>query len=269
MHQFDVISIGDMVTDAFIKLFDDEEKLLHEKSGEWLAIPFGTKIPFQDVTVIEGVGNAANGAVSCARLGLHTSFVTNIGGDQEGRDMINALGKNQVDTRFVRVNPGKKSNYHYVLCYGAERTILIKHEEYDYHWPHLRPSETPRWAYFSSISEHAIEYHDQVADCDVVVRSVGGRRVARRSIAVRGVVGRRVVLGGGRRGHASGGARIARHRTVTCSLHIAHLGHRNGTERRKGGRLPGRDVGGIATTVQGWLSLTRSRLACACRRRGT
>jgi len=78
--------------------------------------------------------------------------------------MINALHKNGVDTRFVRINPDKKSNYHYVLWYKDERTILIKHEEYDYHWPHLRPNETPKWVYFSSISEHAIEYHDQVAD---------------------------------------------------------------------------------------------------------
>jgi len=64
----------------------------------------------------------------------------------------------------VRINRGKKSNYHYVLWYKEERTILIKHEEYDYHWPHLHPSETPRWMYFSSISEHAIAYHDQVSD---------------------------------------------------------------------------------------------------------
>ncbi len=165
MHDFDVLSIGDVVTDAFIKLLDKEERVEHDKDGsKWLAIPFGTKIPFKEAEVIQGVGNAANGAVAFARLGLHTGFVTNVGGDQEGRDMIISLGKNKVETGLVRVNPGKKSNYHYVLCYGAERTILIKHEEYDYHWPHLRPSETPRWVYFSSISEHAIEYHDQVSD---------------------------------------------------------------------------------------------------------
>jgi ribokinase len=51
-----------------------------------------------------------------------------------------------------------------VLWYKEERTILIKHEEYDYHWPHLTPKEEPKWVYFSSISEHAIEYHDQVSD---------------------------------------------------------------------------------------------------------
>ncbi|HSW98572.1 MAG TPA: carbohydrate kinase family protein [Candidatus Saccharimonadales bacterium] len=165
MHQFDVLSIGDIVSDAFIRLFSDEEKVEHEKNGEqWLAIPFGTKIPYDYAQVIHGVGNAANAAVAFARLGLKSTFVTNVGGDDYGRDMIRALGKNKVDTRFVRINPGKVSNHHYVLWYKEERTILIKHEEYDYHWPHLRPNETPRWVYFSSISEKAIDYHDQVSD---------------------------------------------------------------------------------------------------------
>ncbi|HXY18097.1 MAG TPA: carbohydrate kinase family protein, partial [Candidatus Nitrosopolaris sp.] len=70
---------------------------------------------------------------------------------------------NDVDTRFLHINPGKISNYHYVLWYKDERTILIKHEEYDYHWPRFRIIDMPRWIYFSSISQHAMEYHDQLA----------------------------------------------------------------------------------------------------------
>jgi len=160
----DILAIGDIVTDAFIKLIDDQAHEYENEQGKWLAMPFGTKLPFDHVDVIQAVGNASNAAVAFARLGLNTGFVTNVGGDQEGRDMIHALEHNDVDTRFVRVNPKQKSNYHYVLWYKEERTILIKHEEYDYHWPHLRPQEIPRWAYFSSISEHAMEFHDQVAD---------------------------------------------------------------------------------------------------------
>jgi len=162
--QLDVVSIGDIVTDAFIKLLDDEAHTYENEQGKWLAMQFGTKLPFDHVEVIQAVGNAANAAVSFARLGLNSGFVTNVGGDQEGRDMIAALEKESVDHRFVRVNPGKKSNYHYVLWYKEERTILIKHEEYDYHWPHFAPTDIPKWVYFSSISEHAIDYHDQVAD---------------------------------------------------------------------------------------------------------
>lgn len=162
--QVDVVSIGDIVTDAFIKLFDDQAVTYQNDQGKWLAMPFGTKLPFDHAEVIEAVGNAANAAVAFARLGLESSFVTNVGADAHGRDMIKALDKNGVDSSLVRINRGKKSNYHYVLWYKEERTILIKHEEYDYKWPHLHPAEIPRWVYFSSISEHAIEYHDQVAD---------------------------------------------------------------------------------------------------------
>lgn len=160
----DVISIGDIVTDAFIKLLDDKAVTYENEQGKWLAMPFGTKIPFDHAEVIEAVGNAANAAVAFARLGLSSSMVTNVGGDDHGKDMIKALGAQHVDSRFVRINPDKKSNYHYVLWYKEERTILIKHEEYDYQWPHFRQNEIPKWVYFSSISEHAIPYHDQVAD---------------------------------------------------------------------------------------------------------
>ncbi len=161
---FDVLSIGDIVTDAFIQLQEDQAVTYENEQGKWLAMKFGTKLPFTGATVVQAVGNAANAAVAFARLGLDSGFATNVGGDQEGRDMIAALHKEDVDTRLVHINPGFKSNYHYVLRYQAERTILVKHEAYKYHWPHLRPDEMPRWVYFSSISDHAIPYHDQVCD---------------------------------------------------------------------------------------------------------
>jgi ribokinase len=162
--QLDVLSVGDVVIDDFIRLLDKEEKIEHDKDGSnWLAIPFGTKIPFDHNEVVPAVGNAANASVAFARLGLRSGLVANIGDDDRGRTILDALQKNKVDTRFVHINPGKKSNYHYVLWYKDERTILIKHEEYNYEWPHFRISDIPRWIYFSSISEHAMEYHDQLA----------------------------------------------------------------------------------------------------------
>lgn len=165
MSQLDILSVGDVVTDAFIKLFDEDAKVINDpKDGKWLAMPFATKLPFDHSEVIPGVGNAANAAVAFARLGLNTGFVTNVGGDAQGREIISSLGHNKVDPRFIRINTGKMSNYHYVLWYKEERTILIKHEEYDYHWPHLTPKEVPRWIYFSSISKNALDYHDDISD---------------------------------------------------------------------------------------------------------
>lgn len=165
MSQIDVLSIGDVVTDAFIKLFDEREHTYTNEHGKWLAVPFGQKVPFDYAKVVEGVGNAANAAVSFARLGLDSGLISNVGGDKYGRDIIDALHHNKVDSRFVHINPGKISNYHYVLWYREERTILIKHEEYDYHWPRFRATDIPKWIYFSSISKNAVdEYHDHVAD---------------------------------------------------------------------------------------------------------
>ena len=164
MSQFDVLCVGDVVTDAFIKLMDDRASVEETKDGPLLVMPFATKIPFDHTEVLNAVGNAANAAVNFAKLGLETGLVANVGGDSPGRDIISTLDKADVDTKYVRVNTRKKSNYHYVLWYKEERTILIKHEEYDYHWPHIPAKETPKWVYFSSISENAMDFHDDVVE---------------------------------------------------------------------------------------------------------
>ena len=162
--QPEVLSVGDVVTDAFIRLLDKEERVEHHKDGrEWLAFPFGIKIPYDHVEVVEAVGNASNASVAFAKLGFKSGLVSNVGEDQYGRDILASLKKSKVDSRFVHINHGKKSNYHFVLWYKDERTILIKHEEYDYHWPHFRAIDIPKWIYFSSISKNALDYHDQLA----------------------------------------------------------------------------------------------------------
>ncbi len=162
--KIDVLSVGDVVTDAFINLIEKYEYVEKTDKGEMLVFPLGTKIPYDHAQVIEGVGNAPNAAVSFARLGLNSGLVSNVGGDDWGKDIIRALKQNNVDTRFVHENPGKVSNYHYVLWYEHERTILIKHEEYNYQWPKFRPQDIPRWIYFSSIADNAMPYHDEMAD---------------------------------------------------------------------------------------------------------
>lgn len=161
--QLDVLSVGDVVTDAFIKLLDNQARVDKDESGPRLSMPFATKVPFDHAEVVPAVGNAANAAVAFAKLDLASGLVANVGDDASGRDILAALHKARVDNRFVHINPGKASNYHYVLWYKEERTILIKHEEYAYHWPHFRIIDIPKWIYFSSVSQHALEYHDQLA----------------------------------------------------------------------------------------------------------
>lgn len=161
----EVLSVGDVVIDAFIKLFDDRAQAYENDHGKWLAMPFATKIPFEKAEVVNGVGNASNASVCFARLGIHSGLVSNVGKDDYGRDIIDALEDERVDTRFVRINNKKITNYHYVLWYKDERTILINHEEYNYQWPRFTKADMPKWVYFSSISKNALDkYHDMVVD---------------------------------------------------------------------------------------------------------
>src|SRR3989344_2419362 len=159
-----LLAVGDVVTDAFIRLLDNQQKIEYGKDGQPdLSVPFGTKIPYDFSEIVAGVGNAANAAVAFAKLGFESGLVSNVGSDNWGREIIDSLEDKDVDTRFVHINRDKKSNYHYVLWYKSDRTILIKHEEYAYHWPHFRIIDIPKWIYFSSVSKNALEYHDELA----------------------------------------------------------------------------------------------------------
>lgn len=160
----DVLAVGDVVTDAFIKLLDEEAKIDRTQDGPRLSLPYGAKVPFKQTEVVPAVGNAANAAVTFAKLGLKSGLVSNIGDDDWGMDILRALHKAKVDTRFMHINPHKKSNYHYVLWYKEDRTILIKHEEYEYRWPTFRIIDIPQWIYFSSLGSDSLEYHDAIAE---------------------------------------------------------------------------------------------------------
>ncbi|HET8575260.1 MAG TPA: carbohydrate kinase family protein [Candidatus Paceibacterota bacterium] len=160
MAEFDFVSIGDITTDAFIHIDHASVNYNKAKREEELCLTNGAKIPFEFVKVVPAVGNSSNAAVSAARLGLNTAFVSNLGDDDHGHEDLEILKGEKVDTRFIKVHPDLSSNYHYVLWHKAERTILIKHEAYPYEMPDVG---NPKWMYFSSVGEDSIQFHHDVA----------------------------------------------------------------------------------------------------------
>lgn len=153
----DFLAIGDTVTDAFIRLKEAHVTCSINSEDCEICMKFGDKIPFESATVVRAVGNSANAAVSAARLGLRSALMTNLGGDEYGDESVAELKRNGVDTRYVARHKGMKTNYHYVLWYGDERTILVNHEHYPYSLP--RVSKDPRWVYVSSLGSNTYEYH--------------------------------------------------------------------------------------------------------------
>ncbi len=158
----DFLAIGDTVTDAFIRLKEAHVTCNVDKDNCELCMKFGDKIPYESVEVIKAVGNSANAAVSAARLGLRSSLLTNLGDDQNGEDAIAELERNGVATKHVSVSKGIATNYHYVLWYGDERTILVKHQDFPYALPKISPSKNPKWVYVSSLGGTSYEYHLEI-----------------------------------------------------------------------------------------------------------
>jgi sugar/nucleoside kinase (ribokinase family) len=165
-HRIDVLSVGDIVSDAFIRLLPAEAEVDKDPKDKHplLCMTYGSKVPFDYAITVHGVGNSPNAAVSLARLGLKSSLYSNMGGDDIGRKMLESLKKNKVQTQYVDVHSSKTSNFHYVLWYDSDRTILIKHETYEYKWPRIPEEDTPKWIYLSSLGEAGWGLHADLAE---------------------------------------------------------------------------------------------------------
>lgn len=158
----DCLSIGDITTDAFIKIKEASVHCTVDQNKCEICMSFGDKVPFEFVKIIKAVGNSANASVCIARLGLKSYLAANIGDDQNGRDCMDELKKHGVGTSYMRKHDCVSTNYHFVLWYDVDRTILVNHVEYDYKLPKISPN--PSWIYLSSLASNSQAYHDQITE---------------------------------------------------------------------------------------------------------
>lgn len=164
-NQIDVLCIGDTVVEPFIKLEKAEVHCGIDSVGCTITLPFGAKIPYESATVCAGVGNSANAAVSIARLGLKAAIATELGDDENGKLCLDNFKENNVDVTPVNSHKGIPTNYHYVLWYPPERTILVKHNTYPKKLEESKfaPSGVlPKYLYLSSLPADSLPYHTEI-----------------------------------------------------------------------------------------------------------
>lgn len=155
---YDFIAIGDTVMDVFIKL--SVGHVQESAVGPEFCIPYGSKIPYDNATLVPAVGNSANASVSASRLGLSSALISFLGHDEHGAQCLARLQKENVSTEFITQEDGKPTNYHYVLWYEDDRTILIKHSDFYEKLPeNLVP---PKWIYLSSLGAGTETFHDEI-----------------------------------------------------------------------------------------------------------
>lgn len=157
-----ILAIGDIFTDAFITLGDDTAKIIKEGDTEWLAVPFGRKPPYEKVDIVKSVGPSPNVAVSIARLGYNASLMAWVGGDATGEEALEHLRSENVSTESMVVEQDKATSYWYVLCYKADRTMLVKSEKYRYEW--RDPDTKPDWIYLAYLGEDSWPLHEGLLD---------------------------------------------------------------------------------------------------------
>jgi sugar/nucleoside kinase (ribokinase family) len=160
--EIDFLAIGDIVTEPFIKIDDAEATCDLNRENCKLSFRFGDKIPYESAEICKAVGNSPNAAVCAARLGLNSCLISYIGEDVVGKENIETLVANKVNIDYMETVPGMISNYHFVLWYDTERTILVKHNEYPYSFPADLPE--PKWIYLSSLAKNSTEYHQQILE---------------------------------------------------------------------------------------------------------
>ena len=156
----DFLAIGDTATDAFIRLKEASVHCVVNTDKCEICMRFGDKVPFDYVKVIKAVGNAANASVSAARLGVYSALVTQLGDDENGKDSMKNLEHEKVCSKYIKIHKGKPTNYHFVLWYEADRTILVNHVDYEYKLPSIK--KVPKWIYLTSLGGNSANYHEEV-----------------------------------------------------------------------------------------------------------
>jgi len=160
--QIDFLAIGDIVAEPFIKITDAEANCDLQGEHCKICFRFGEKIPYESAEVCYAVGNSSNVAVGVSKLGLSSTLVSYVGDDYVGKQNIESLMKDGVNIDYIKIVPGMESNYHYVLWYQRERTILVKHTEFPYSFSQDTPES--KWIYLSSLAANSIDYHKEILE---------------------------------------------------------------------------------------------------------
>jgi len=124
----DLLTIGDISIDLFMKVSDAEVHCNIEKEDCKISFDYGEKIPVEEFKMTVA-GNAANVASGAAKLGLKAAIYTEVGND------LNAeFAQRELDKRGV--NTGKQG-----LGYGrpSDRGFQGRaHNFFPPHRPHLQ-----------------------------------------------------------------------------------------------------------------------------------
>jgi sugar/nucleoside kinase (ribokinase family) len=121
----DVLVIGSATRDLFFEGVPFVEvKSKKFKVGKGIALPYAGKVKVPKITFTIG-GGGANVSTTFARQGFSTTCISGIGQDNGGKEIIEKLKKEKVDTKYFQIDKKLPTAYSTIfLDKSGERTIL-------------------------------------------------------------------------------------------------------------------------------------------------
>lgn len=123
--KFDIVAIGSATRDVLMK--SEQFKIIEDRNfstGQGECFALGSKIEIKDVVFTSG-GGGTNTAVTFARQGLKSACISAIGSDFNGKDIMDELSNEEVNTDYFQINKDGHTAYSVILVHeSGERTIL-------------------------------------------------------------------------------------------------------------------------------------------------
>jgi sugar/nucleoside kinase (ribokinase family) len=124
-----IVVVGDVSTDHFVILDDQDASLAIKNHKKELCLDYGAKIAVDQTQKLFG-GSALNVSTSLGSLGKQVHIASIVGKDFSGREAIEFLNSHNVNTDAVEVRG--ETNQSFIIIYKNERTVLSYHKKRDY-----------------------------------------------------------------------------------------------------------------------------------------
>lgn len=160
-EKLELLSLGDASIDSFITPVESDAVCNIDTKECFICFSYGDKIPVQSLDFSIG-GNAANNSVGTSRLGINSAFISTLGDDNVGKQIIEGLKREKVDLTYVFTQPETNSNYSVIVNYQGERTIFTYHAPRSYEFPVKLPV-TP-WIYLTSMGENFKPFYTHIVE---------------------------------------------------------------------------------------------------------
>ncbi|MEK7548325.1 MAG: carbohydrate kinase family protein [Patescibacteria group bacterium] len=141
-----ILSVGEATLDCFMFVSDANVHCSIDKSKCEFCLNYADKVMADKMKFTVG-GNAANTAVSFARLGLESFAYAVIGDDWSGDQIRHQLDREKVSCDYLIVEKGQTS-FTVGLVFQGERTLVIHHVPRNYQLPKFKPVD---WIYLTNL----------------------------------------------------------------------------------------------------------------------